>query len=200
MERALENLYLLRVMRKVIFESSVSVDGFIEGPDGAVDWWKFDKEVFSSAGFISRFDTVFFGRRAYERFGVPRQTGQLPAAQREFHEAVSHMRKYVFSRVYKHVAGNGMVVSENLEDEVKRISEEEGKSIWLCGGADILKTFAGLDLIDEYMLTVHPVLLRAGKPLFEGAKPLNLQLVSKHVLRSGVVKLRYRPRRRLNNP
>lgn len=186
-------------MRKVIFESSVSADGFIEGPDGALDWW-LDKEVFSSADFISRFDTVFFGRKAYERLGVPRQTDHLPIAQWEFYEAISHMRKYVFSRVYKHVAGNGMVVSENLVEEVKRIREEEGKSIWLCGGADILKTFYGLDLIDEYMLTVHPVLLRSGKPLFEGAtKPLNLQLLSKHILRSGAVRLRYRPRHRLIN-
>ena len=188
-------------MRKVIFESAVSIDGFIEGPNGEMDWLVFEEEICNASEFLSEFDTIFYGRKAYEKFGIPRfLEPDLPEAEREFYNTIHAMRKYVFSRTEKHVAGNGMVVSENLEAEVIRIREEEGKNIWLCGGADILKTFADLDLIDEYVLTVHPVLLSSGKPLFAGIKkPLNLKLIDKKNLKSGVVILHYRPETRLKN-
>jgi dihydrofolate reductase len=185
-------------MRKIIFESALSVDGFIEGPNGELDWWVFEEEYSSATAFLSRFDTIFYGRKAYEKFAAPDTTGQLTEAQRQFLEAVGNMRKYVFSRVNKHVAGNGMVVSEDIEGEVKRIREEEGKSIWFCGGADIFRTFVELDLIDEYVLTIHPMVLRSGKQLFEGInKPLNLELLDKRNLKSGIVKLYYRPLNRI---
>ncbi|MEX2235108.1 MAG: dihydrofolate reductase family protein [Cyclobacteriaceae bacterium] len=81
-----------------------------------------------------------------------------------------------------------------------RIRGEVGKNIWFCGGADILKTFADLDLIDEYILTIHPVVLSSGKPLFAGLKkPLNLKLVNKYNLKSGVVILHYCPQSRIKN-
>jgi dihydrofolate reductase len=188
-------------MRKVIFESAVSIDGFIEGPNGEMDWLVFEGNCCDASAFLSGFDTIFYGRKAYEKFGVlPEITADLPQAEREFYYSLSIMRKYVFSRTEKHVAGNGMVVSENLEAEVARIREEEGKNIWFCGGADILRTFADLDLIDEYVLTIHPVVLSSGKPLFAGIKkPLNLKLINKHNLKSGVVKLRYRPESRFKH-
>ncbi len=186
-------------MRKVIFESAISVDGFIEGPDGEMDWLAFGQERFNPTEFLSRFDTIFYGRKAYERFGVPRSTDEFVSeAQREFYFTINQMRKYVFSRKEKHLPGNGMVVSENLETEVKRIREEEGKNIWFCGGPDILKTFADLDLVDEYVFTVHPVALRSGKPLFDGIKrPMNLKLLDKRNLKSGVIGLRYQPESRI---
>lgn len=178
----------------------MSVDGFIEGPNGELDWWIFDEEYGNATAFLSRFDTIFYGRKAYEKFAVPGSTGQLTEAQRQFLDVAKHMRKYVFSRVKKHVAGNGMVVSENIEAEVRRIREEDGKSIWFCGGADIFRTFADLDLIDEYFFNIHPVVLRSGKLLFEGInRPLNLELLDKRNLRSGVVKLHYRTQNRINN-
>lgn len=187
-------------MRKVIFESAVSADGFIEGPNGEFDWRNFHEGYNSALSFLSRFDTIFFGRKAYERFAVADGAEQLSAEQRKFLEGVRYMRKYVFSRVQKHVPGNGMVVSENIAAEVTRIREEEGKNIWFCGGADILRTFADLDLVDEYILTIHPVVLRAGKPLFDGmSKALNLELTAKRNFNSGVVKLYYRPQSRIHN-
>ena len=187
-------------MRSVIFELSVSLDGFIEGPNGELDWLVYDEDVFDADAFLSAFDTIFYGRKTYEKMGVPEVTvSDLSEAEREFYYMLHGMRKYVFSRTEKHVRGNGMVVSENLEQEVMRIRDEDGKNIWFCGGADILKTFADLDLIDEYVLTVHPVLLSSGKPLFAGNKrPLNLRLTGKRDLKSGIVILHYKPESRLN--
>lgn len=186
-------------MRKVIFESAISVDGFIEGPDGDMDWLLFDGQNCNANDFLDGFDTIFYGRKAYEKFGVTPFLGpDIPEAERDFYYSIRAMRKYVFSRTAKHVDGNAMVISENLEEEVRRIRSEDGKNIWFCGGSDILQTFAELDLVDEYILTVHPVLLKSGKPLFPGSKrPLNLKLVHKHKLGSGVVIVRYQPESRL---
>jgi dihydrofolate reductase len=188
-------------MRKIILELSVSRDGFIEGPNGELDWLMFDEGLSNQGSLMSDFDTMFYGRKAYEKLGVlPFIDDGFSETEREFHYALYGMRKYVFSRSRKHVAGNGMVVSDNLEAEVRRIREEDGKKIWFCGGADIMNTFASLDLIDEYLITVHPVTLHAGKPLFERRIwPLNLSLVDKHNLKSGLVILHYLPESRLKN-
>ena len=163
-----------------------------------MDWLVLERERFDPAAFLSRFDTVFCGRKAYERLAARATDEFLPDAQREFHFTISQMRKYVFSRKEKHLPGNGMVVSENLESEVKRIRDELGKDIWFCGGADILSTFAELDLVDEYVLVVHPVMLRSGKSLFAGTRrPLNLKLLEQRNLASGVVSFRYLPESRI---
>ena len=182
-------------MRKVIFESSVSLDGFIEGPNGELDWLLCADEPADIKSFLSSFDTIFYGRKTYDKMGIPKPGNEVfSGIGEQFLSAVQGMRKYVFSRTRKHVEGNAMVINENLEPEVRRIREEDGKDIWLCGGADILKTFTRLDLVDEYFLSVHPVILADGKPLFEGIRiPLNLNLVQEHKLRSGVVILRYVP-------
>lgn len=187
-------------MRKIIFESSVSLDGFIEGPNGELDWLLCADEPADIKSFLSSFDTIFYGRKTYDRMAVPNPEDEASSAVRkQFLSAVQAMRKYVFSRTRKHVEGNAMVIHQNLESEVRRIREEYGKDIWLCGGADILKTFARLDLVDEYFLSVHPVILVGGKPLFEEMKvPLNLNLVEEYKLRSGVVILRYIPASRIN--
>jgi dihydrofolate reductase len=187
------------VMRKIILELSVSRDGFIEGPNGELDWLRFDEGPCSPGSFMSDFDTIFYGRKAYEKFGVlPFIDHGFAEAEREFHYALYGMRKYVFSKTRKHVAGNGMIVSDNLEAEVRRIREEDGKNIWFCGGADIMNTFASLDLIDEYVITVHPVTLHSGTPLFEGREwPPNLSLIAKQNFISGLVVLHYLPESRL---
>lgn len=179
-------------MRKVIAEIAVSVDGFIEGPGGELDWLVFDEEQGYVNEFLSRFDVIFYGRMAYERFGVYLQESNDRCE--DFAATVMNMRKYVFSRNMKHVAGNGMMINDNIKDEVKQIREEEGKDIWLCGGADIISTFANLRLIDEYMLAIQPTILGSGKPLFGNVDhPIRLELLEAERLNSGVVLLNYRP-------
>ena len=187
-------------MRKIVFESSVSLDGFIEGPNGELDWLLADDTPANVRRFLSAFDTIFYGRKTYERFIVANAANQLvPQCDKEFHYLLHGMRKYVFSRTEKHVDGNAMVLRDNVEAEVLRIRAEHGKDIWFCGGADLLRTFVALDLVDEYLLSIHPVTLTAGKPLFMGGKiPSDLKLVQKHKLRSGVIVLQYRPENRIN--
>lgn len=187
-------------MRNVIFEASVSLDGFIEGPDGELDWLLGnDDAVFGSHRFFEDFDTMFFGRKAYEKIAVPTvPPAVLNEENREFCYMLHGMRKYVFSRQTKHVRGNGMVVRGNLAEEVNRIRDENGKNILFCGGADIFRTFVELDLIDEYIILVHPVLLHSGKSLFGDSKmPLDLKLMRKQSLSSGIVVSHYMPVNRI---
>ena len=188
-------------MRKVILALSVSRDGFIEGPNGELDWLDFNAQTFDARDFLSTFDTLFYGRKAYEKIGVPPSVYHgFPEGERWFHYAFCGIRKYVFSRTRKHVAGNGMVVSGNLEAEVGRIRDEDGKNIWFAGGVGIMRSFAERDLIDQYIITVRPVMLHSGKALFEGGTwPANLTLIQKNILKSGAVILKYLPESRLNN-
>lgn len=187
-------------MRKIVFESSVSLDGFIEGPNGELDWLVFDYKPANVSKFLSVYDTIFYGRKTYETL-TAKSTMERVKMHIEWpvHDALYGMRKYVFSRTEKHVEGNAMVVGDNLEAEVQRIREEQGKHIWFCGGADILKTFMKLDLVDEYVLSIHPIVLMAGKPLFpERQIPVDLKLVAKCRMPSGVVILHYKPENRVN--
>lgn len=186
-------------MRKIIFEIAVSIDGFIEGPNGEMDWLKRDEEVNYASEMINRFDTILYGRVTYERFGIERPVDvYLPERERDFNMKVNAMRKYVFSRKLKHMPGNGMMVNGNMLSEIRRLKDEEdGKDIWFCGGADLLMSFLDHDIIDEYVLAVQPVVLGSGKPLFKDLKKrLNLELIGTESLPSGVVLLNYIPESR----
>ena len=185
-------------MRKIIFQSSVSIDGFILCPFMESHWSERDPRE-AAVNFLADFDTIFYGRKAYERWGVAAPVDlDVPEPTRQFLDAVGNMRKYVFSRLKKHVAGNGMVIHDELEREVRRIRAEEGKNIWFCGGGDILTTFTHLDLIDEYVFTVYPAVLKSGLALFSGwQKTVNLKLINKRNEESGAVTFRFLPQTRI---
>ncbi len=182
-------------MRRVIFEVSVSLDGFVLGREVNSDrMMDADDAIFDSESFLSRFDTIFFGRRAYERFAVPTfPVSAMNDTDRDHYYMLHRMRKYVFSKREKHVRGNGMVVGDSIESEVKRIRDEEGKNILLCSGEGLFSMFVRLDLIDELVLVIHPVVKAGGKRLFKrGSRPMRLELIDRKNLKSGVVVLHYR--------
>jgi dihydrofolate reductase len=87
-----------------------------------------------------------------------------------------------------------MVINDNISEEVIKIKREPGKDIWLYGGASLITTFIKLGLVDEYRLSVHPVILGAGKPLFIDIRQRQeLKLVETRKFSSGVVQLCYHP-------
>lgn len=108
-------------------------------------------------------------------------------------EKMKDKKNYVFSRTLKSVK-NATLISEDAVDEVKKIKRESGKDIHLFGGASLITTFVNADLIDEYQLAVHPILLGAGKPLFIDIKERkNLKLIDTKVYSTGLVILIYEP-------
>ncbi len=166
--------------RKVILNLAVSLDGFIEGPNGEFDWC-FGDQDYGMKVFMKSIDSIFMGRKSYE-----------VALKYEGKNSFPKIRTYVFSKTLKEVGKGTRIVSGNLSSEVRRITGEKGKNIWLFGGASLVTGFLNEGLIDELHLAVHPIVLGAGKPLFQAIKgriPLKLKKTKEYS--SGLVQLFY---------
>lgn len=185
-------------MRKIILAMSVSLDGFMEGPRREIDWHLVDDELHryfndrlrGMGGFLS-------GRVTHELMADYWPTADedpaAPEPVREFARIWREMPKIVYSRTL--AAGpaqwNTTVVREVVPAEVEALKAEPGGDLAL-GGADLAAAFAAHDLVDEYLVYVHPVLLGAGKRLFpQAADRTSLRLLESRVFGNGVVLLRY---------
>jgi len=144
-------------MRKIILNLAISVDGFIEGPNGEYDWCFTDQD-YGMADFMNRIDSIFYGRKSYEVMLAAEASGENP---------FSKIKSYVFSNSLSTPFSGTQLVSGSLADEVNAIRRLPGKDIWLFGGAKLATSFLNEGLVDEMSLAIHPVLLGSGKPLFQ---------------------------------
>lgn len=179
-------------MRKVILDLATSLDGFIEGPNGEIDWCIMDDDM-NFDSFLASIDTIFYGRVSYDSWGnfLPEANGS-PAEQMLWQE-IHSKNKFVFSSQNRRDE-KATFISSDIVNKVAEIKQQEGKDIWLYGGAGLIRTFIDLGLIDIYRISVHPIALGSGKPLFENLKErVRLSLVKTNVFRSGVVQLIYEP-------
>ena len=177
--------------RRILLDLAVTLDGFIEGIHGEIDWCIMEPDMdFNS--FLDQVDTIFFGRKSYELWKELLSDDDITMEDREMLTHISSMEKYVFSRTLASTP-DFTVLSEHLTDEVEKIKAQQGKDIWLYGGSDLITTFMENNLIDEYRLSVHPVLLGEGKPLFTVTSRRNLLLKKVNTYPSGVVQLIYHP-------
>ena len=183
-------------MRKIVVHMNVSVDGFFEGPDGDLDWHQVDEELHRHFNAeIREMGGFLNGRRSYELMAAFWPTAdQDPAsspAMVEYAGIWRDMPKVVYSRTLERADWNATVVGEVDPDEVRRLRAQSGGDLAL-GGADLIAEFARHDLIDEYRIYVHPVLLGAGRPLFPAdgdRRPL--RLTGSRAFGNGVVLLRH---------
>jgi len=179
-------------MKKVILDLAVTLDGFIEGPNGEIDWCIMDDDMDFDA-FLSGIDTIFYGRVSYESWGNYQPDENASPAEKTLWEGVHSKKKYVFSSQNKK-DNNAIFVNSDISDKVLELRNQSGKDIWLYGGASLIKTFIQQNLIDIYRISVHPTLLGNGKPLFEDLKErIELKLLETNVFKSGVVQLIYEP-------
>lgn len=183
--------------RKVILDLATTLDGFIEGKNGEIDWCIMDDEM-GFDKFLNEIDTIFYGRKSYDLWGHYTPDNNDSDDNKKLMELIHSKEKYVFSRTknkgsYDDNHKNVTFINDNILEEVKKIKEKPGKDIWLYGGANLITSFINLGLVDEFRLSVHPVVLGGGKPLFIDIKErLNLQLVKTKTFQSGVVQLIYR--------
>jgi dihydrofolate reductase len=169
-------------MRKVILSVAVSLDGYIEGPNGEYDWCFTDQD-YGMSEFFNRIDGLFIGRKSYE-LALTMETDSA--------FVMPKLKEYVFSNTLKEVREGSILVSGDIESRVMQIKNESGKDIWMFGGASLTTTLMNAGLIDEIALAVHPVLLGAGKPLFSNLnRKLNLRLVDSKTYPTGLVSLTY---------
>lgn len=166
-------------MRKVMLNLAVSLDGFIEGPNGEFDWCFTDQD-YGMMDFMNRIDVIFIGRKSYE---LVLQMGKHP---------YSDKLKYVFSKTINNVRANTKLISRNIEEEVKKVIDQEGKDIWLYGGANLVTSFLNSGLVDEIQLAVHLILLSKGKSLFKEIKERKyFKPIDTTTYSSGLVQLFY---------
>lgn len=179
-------------MRKVILDLAVTLDGFIEGPNGEIDWCIMDEDM-DFEDFLSGIDAIFYGRVSYDAWGNFQPGANASVTEQRLWQQVHSKTKYVFSRQNRQ-ADKATFISPGIADKVAEIKRQEGKDIWLYGGASLIKTFIQSGLIDTYRLSVHPVLLGRGKPLVENLRErVGLKLIKVNTFRSGVVQLIYEP-------
>jgi len=168
-------------MRKLILALAVSLDGFIEGPNGEYDWCFMDQD-YGLSDFMKRIDAMFVGRKTYEMsLGMQADTTGMPK-----------MEEYVFSNSLNKVKEGSILVNGDIKTEVETIKNKRGKDIWLFGGASLTTTLMNLKLVDELHLAVHPILLGGGKPLFSDiAERMKLKLIDTKDYSGGLVSLKY---------
>ena len=169
-------------MRKVILGLAVSLDGFIEGSNGEYDWCFTDQD-YGMSDFFNRIDSLFIGRKSYE-LSLTMGDATMPGFPK--------LREYVFSNTLKELKPGAILIRGDIEAEVKRIKKEQGKDIWLFGGASLTASLLNLNLIDEIGLAIHPIILGGGKPLFQDvSKRIELKLVDTKTYSTGLVSLTY---------
>ena len=183
-------------MRNLIYSMSVSLDGFIAGPGGEIDWSAPDDELHLFHNEEARaLGTHLCGRRLYETMVYWETADQGPAlgdTEAEFARIWQDLPKVVFSTTLDKVEGNTRLMREGLAEEVARLKDEPGKDI-AVGGAGLAAAAIELGLVDEFRLFLIPVVLGGGTPYFPAvAKRIDLELVETHTFGSRVVYVRCR--------
>jgi len=183
-------------MRKVIYSMGVSLDGFIAGPDGEIDWSPPDEERHRFHNQQTQeLGAHFCGRRLYEEMVYWETADKNPRAtetELEFARIWQNLPKVVFSTTLEKVEGNSTLVRGGVGEAVAKLKEQPGKDL-AVGGAGLASSFIELGLVDEFRLFVSPVVLGAGTPYFPALEQrINLELVETQTFGSRVVYVRYR--------
>ena len=186
---------MVDVMRKLIYSMTVSLDGYIAAPDGAIDWTAPDEELFLfHTQRVQETGVQLCGRRLYEAmvYWETAEESPLVAEHVKFAQIWKALPKVVFSTTLESVVGNARLAAGGVGEEVARLREQPGKDI-AVGGAGLARACMKLGLIDEWRLFVSPVLLGGGTPYFPTLdEKIDLELVETRTFRSRVVYLRYR--------
>lgn len=189
-------------MRKLVVTMWMTLDGFISGPNGEMDWvaQHFDEAMGTyEDAVVSAADTLVLGRVTYESFaGSWPKVPDNPSAsegEKAYARKLNAMRKIVFSRTLENAEWhNSTLVKELSAEEIEHLKQQPGKDILIYGSASLVQALTNLGLIDEYQLLVYPIVLGGGKPLFNNITArVNLNLVKTEVSGSGVVRLYYQP-------
>ena len=183
-------------MRKLIYSFGVSLDGFIAGPDGDIDWSAPDEELHRFHNQqVRELGAQLCGRRLYEVMLYWETVEEDPSAgevELEFARIWKATPKIVFSKTLEEVEGNARLVRDGAAEEVAKLKEEPGKDL-AVGGAGLASSLMKLGLIDEYRLFISPVVLGGGTPYFPPLEErINLELVETRTFGSRVVYVRYR--------
>ncbi|SFC96441.1 dihydrofolate reductase family protein [Bacillus sp. UNCCL81] len=187
-------------MRNVILFLHSSLDGFVEGPNGQMDigWVSYNEELEKHAReILSTVDTVLWGRGTYQMMenywtSVP---SNPEASEYEIEHAkwIEETSKVVFSTTLEKAEwNNSKLVKENIEEEINNIKKQPGRDIVILGSPRFAHALMELDLIDVIKITISPVIIGSGLPLFKASEyKRNLSLIENKTFNSGAIGLTY---------
>ena len=166
-------------MRKVKLFIASSLDGFIAREDGSVNWLFSDLD-YGYKKFYDSIDTVIMGRKTYEK--------SLELEKYPFQGKTG----YVFTENTEMSKDNNIEFINDVLNFVNYLVKEEGKDIWLVGGSDIISILINANILNEIILSIHPIILGSGIPLFKDVKrEINLQLLNSIKYDSGLMQMYY---------
>ena len=170
-------------MRIVTYGAACSLDGFIAGADGSYDWITMSKDAGEiMSAYWKTIDSLVMGRKTWEV--VAQQRGG----------SSSGIKTYVFSRTLKKITPKGvLLVNEDAGEYVRQMKEEPGKGICVFGGGDFARSLFAAGVIDEVGLSIQPILLGSGIPMFlDAGRRVTLELTQSRTLEGGSMYVHYR--------
>jgi dihydrofolate reductase len=186
-------------MRKLKLQMQITVDGFVAGPQGQLDWmtWEMDEKLIAFINHLTdTSDTILLGRKMTEGFVKywEQAASQPESPEYEFAQKMVNIPKIMFSKTQRAVEGKNVNVENGpLADAVNELKGRDGKDIIVYGGATFVASLIENGLIDELNLFVNPIAIGDGMRVFGARTPLTLQSSTPYA--SGIVVDTYTPRK-----
>jgi dihydrofolate reductase len=174
-------------MRKVVYGGACSLDGFITGPGGSIDWIRWSEDLTDfMRDYWAATDTLVMGRKTWEFAAAAGSGGDSTS--------FGDVKSYVFSRTLQRIDSPGVqLVSTDAIEFVRNLKHQKGKNITVFGGGEFARSLFEADLIDEVGFNVQPVLLGSGVPGFlDATRRIDLELLECRQLKGGCVLLTYK--------
>lgn len=189
-------------MRNILFFMHTSLDGFVAGPNGEMNWIHVDDEIFDFVPTLTNdADAALYGRVTYEMMQSywPTAGEQPNASKHDIEHSIwyKNVSKIVLSKTLSEDGlEKTLVIRDNIAENIRKIKHQDGKNILIFGSPSASNTLLALDLIDEFWLFVNPILLGHGMPLFTAKiEKTRLKLLETKTFSSGVVALHYETER-----
>jgi dihydrofolate reductase len=189
-------------MRKLVFSMHTSLDGFVAGPNGEMNWINIDDEIFDFVGTITdKADAALYGRVTYEMMQSywPTAAEQPNASKHDKEHSVWYKKvsKIVISKtISEEGLDNTTIISDQLAEKINKIKNQDGKNILIFGSPSASHSLMSDGLVDEFWLFVNPILLGKGMPLFKDVtENTKLKLIESKIFSCGVIALHYETKR-----